>query len=54
MIVDNSHLEYHKAQELGTNGEPCEYIFKECSISILDNFSGIYSEALDLIKEFMT
>lgn len=53
-VIDNSHLEYLKAQQFGNTEEPCGHIYKECSISILDNFSGIYSEAMDLIKEFMS
>ncbi|XP_031621583.1 uncharacterized protein LOC116339695 [Contarinia nasturtii] len=47
-IVDHDDNEYFHAEKLGKEGAPCEHIFKECKISILDKFSGIYS---DMIRE---
>lgn len=44
--------EYHHAEQLGNEGAPCEHIFKECKISILDVFSGVYSPMLDIFRKF--
>ncbi|XP_031621776.1 uncharacterized protein LOC116339848 [Contarinia nasturtii] len=35
--------EYLYAEKIGKEGVPCEHIFNECKMSILDQFTGIYS-----------
>ena len=49
---DYSDNEYLHAEELGKAGAPCDKVFKECPISILNEFSGIYNGADSLIKMF--
>lgn len=42
---DLSHYsdnEYLHAEELGKIGAPCGQVFKECTSSLLNRFSGIY------------
>lgn len=46
-ISDHSDYEYFHAEKLGTEGAPCEQVFKECEISILDQFGGIYTPIFD-------
>lgn len=41
-LSEHSDNEYLKAEQLGVSGAPCEQIFKECPISLLSKFSGIY------------
>lgn len=35
--------EYFRAEKFGQEGAPCNQIFKECTTSVLQMFSGIYS-----------
>lgn len=51
-VSDHSDNEYLFAEKLGKEGAPCDRIFKECKISILDQFSGIYTPMLDIIRKF--
>ncbi len=47
---DHSQNEYHRAEELGRSGAPCEKVFRECRQSMLDQFTGIYGSMENLIK----
>ncbi|KAJ6635715.1 hypothetical protein Bhyg_14301 [Pseudolycoriella hygida] len=49
-INDHSQNEYHRAEALGKSGAPCEKIFKECTRSLLDQFTGIYGPMENIIK----
>lgn len=51
-VSDHTDNEYYHAEKLGKDGAPCEHVFKECKISILDQFSGIYTPMLDMIRKF--
>lgn len=51
-IVDHTQNEYLRAEEIGKSGAPCEKVFKECTTSVLDQFSGIYNTVENLIKLF--
>lgn len=51
-LSDNADYEYLHAEKLGQDGAPCEHVFKECQMSILDQFSGIYSPIMDLMSNF--
>lgn len=42
-IVKYEDNEYLYAEKLGKEGVSCEHVFKECKLSILDQFTGIYS-----------
>ncbi|XP_055300283.1 uncharacterized protein LOC129567437 [Sitodiplosis mosellana] len=35
--------EYLHAEKLGQEGAPCEHVFNDCTTSILDQFTGIYT-----------
>lgn len=52
MTIDDIHdptdNEYFYAEKFGKEGGSCEHEFGECSESILDQFSGVYSPLLDL------
>ncbi|XP_035775167.1 uncharacterized protein LOC118457586 [Anopheles albimanus] len=39
---DHRDNEYFRAEHLGRSGAPCATIFRECSTSLLDMFSGIH------------
>ncbi|ETN58822.1 hypothetical protein AND_009590 [Anopheles darlingi] len=39
---DHRDNEYFRAEQLGRSGAPCATIFRECSTSLLDMFSGIH------------
>lgn len=52
-IRDPTHLEYFKAEEMGRHGEPCEQVFHDCRLSILDQFSGVYTPIMNLINRFI-
>lgn len=49
-LSDHTDNEYLRAEELGKHGAPCDKIFKECSMSVLEQFSGIYTPMMDIIK----
>lgn len=51
-IVNNDDYEYFHAEKLGKDGAPCDHVFHECKISILDQFSGIYTPIMDFFKKF--
>lgn len=51
-VNDHADNEYLHAEKLGKDGAPCEHVFKECKMSILEQFSGIYSPILDLMRAF--
>uniref|UniRef100_A0A182P8X9 Uncharacterized protein n=1 Tax=Anopheles epiroticus TaxID=199890 RepID=A0A182P8X9_9DIPT len=40
----SEHLdnEYYRAEQLGRSGAPCAKLFRECSTSLLDMFSGVH------------
>lgn len=42
-ITDHSDNEYLYAERLGKEGAPCEQVFSECKMSILDQFTGMYN-----------
>uniref|UniRef100_A0A182R124 Uncharacterized protein n=1 Tax=Anopheles farauti TaxID=69004 RepID=A0A182R124_9DIPT len=41
-ISEHRDNEYYRAEQLGRSGAPCATIFRECSTSILDMFSGVH------------
>ncbi|XP_053672682.1 uncharacterized protein LOC128723001 [Anopheles nili] len=41
-ILEHLDNEYHRAEQLGRSGAPCAEIFRECSTSLLDMFSGVH------------
>lgn len=47
-ISEHSDYEYLRAEMLGKDGAPCEQVFKECKVSILQQFGGIYSPMMDI------
>lgn len=51
-ISEHSDNEYLRAEQMGQSGAPCDKIFRECPISILNKFSGIYNTMEGLIKLF--
>lgn len=51
-LREHSDNEYLRAEELGKYGAPCHQIFKECSQSVLEQFSGIYTAFKDVSKLF--
>lgn len=53
-ILEHSHQEYLKAEEMGRRGEPCDQVFKECASSILEQFTGIYTPVMDLINRMIS
>lgn len=50
--MEHTQNEYLHAEELGRSGAPCDKVFKECTTSVLDKISGIYSTVENLIKLF--
>lgn len=53
-VSEHSDYEYYRAEKLGKEGAPCEQVFKECNISILNQFSGVYEPMMDLFSKIMT
>lgn len=49
-VSDYSDYEYYRAERLGKEGAPCEHVFKECKISILEQFTGVYTPVMDLLN----
>lgn len=49
-ISDHSDFEYYHAENLGKEGAPCDRVFNECKASMLEQFSGIYTPMVDLLK----
>lgn len=49
-IVQHSDNEYMHAEYVGQSGAPCDKVFRECSRSILEDFSGVYTSMGNLIK----
>lgn len=49
-ITEASDNEYFYAEKLGKDGGSCERAFGECSESILDQFSGVYSPLVDIFQ----
>lgn len=47
-ISEHSDYEYLRAEMLGKDGAPCEQVFKECKVSILQQFGGIYTPMIDV------
>lgn len=47
-LSDHTDNEYLHAEQLGKSGAPCEQVFRECTTSLLNRFSGIY----DSLKMF--
>lgn len=47
-VGSHDDYEYFHAEKLGKDGAPCEHAFKECKMSILDQFSGIYKPMMDM------
>lgn len=47
--LTTDHITYHEdneylhAEKLGQEGAPCERVFNDCKVSILDQFTGIYT-----------
>uniref|UniRef100_A0A182N6E6 Uncharacterized protein n=1 Tax=Anopheles dirus TaxID=7168 RepID=A0A182N6E6_9DIPT len=41
-VSEHRDNEYYRAEQLGRSGAPCATIFRECSTSILDMFSGVH------------
>ncbi|XP_031621805.1 uncharacterized protein LOC116339870 [Contarinia nasturtii] len=52
-ISDYSDLEYYRAEKLGKEGAPCERVFKDCKISILEQFTGFYTPMMNLLSRFL-
>lgn len=42
-ITNHEDNEYLHAEKLGKDGAPCDRVFNECKMSILDQFTGIYT-----------
>lgn len=40
-IVNHEDNEYFYAEKMGMDGAPCEHVFNECKMSILEMFSKI-------------
>lgn len=51
-VIEHTQNEYLRAEEIGRSGAPCDKVFKECTKSVLDQFSGIYRTVENLIKIF--
>ncbi|KAJ6644587.1 hypothetical protein Bhyg_09556 [Pseudolycoriella hygida] len=49
-LCDNSINEYHRAEEIGKSGAPCDQVFRECTVSVVDKFSGIYNTVQNIAK----
>ncbi|KAG4071209.1 hypothetical protein HA402_008944 [Bradysia odoriphaga] len=49
-VNDHSLNEYYHAEEMGKSGAPCDHVFSECTISLVDKFSGIYTTMDNIIK----
>lgn len=49
-LNDHSDNEYLRAEDLGKHGAPCDKVFRDCSVSILDQFSGIYNPMMNIIS----
>lgn len=45
-VSRHSDNEFYFAEQAGLRGDNCEVLFKDCSISILELFSGIYETTL--------
>lgn len=41
-VLKQGHYEYYFAEEAGKLAKPCDKLFKECEISVLDLFSGVH------------
>lgn len=41
--VNHDDNEYLYAEKMGIDGAPCEHIFSECKISIVDMFSSTFA-----------
>jgi len=49
-LIDHSLNEYYRAEEMGKSGAPCDQVFRECKISLIDKFSGIYGTMENIVK----
>ncbi|XP_055326696.1 uncharacterized protein LOC129580373 [Sitodiplosis mosellana] len=52
-ISDYSDLEYYRAERLGKEGAPCERVFKDCRISILEQFTGVYTPIMNMLSRLI-
>lgn len=41
--VEHADGEYLAAEQMGRRREPCDQVFRECPVSVLDKFSGLYN-----------
>ncbi|KFB42347.1 hypothetical protein ZHAS_00010040 [Anopheles sinensis] len=54
-VSEHRDNEYYRAEQLGRNGAPCADIFRECSTSLLDMFSGVHDlySASTVVSDFI-
>lgn len=49
-LSKHSDNEYFRAEQIGKSGQPCHQVFRECTSSLLDIFTGVHNPIEEFTK----